>query len=119
MTAYPWITKEFLTSILNQIEKNPNISIDSFEIKNALGKGENFASNIMRIIVNYRTDSSAISEKQISFVQKSMPIEENVDYVNDFIVKVFVKEIDVYTKILPCIEMLLETAHIDDPIAPK
>lgn len=48
---YNWIAEEFLANI---IKINDNVlKINNFTIKQAVGKGENYNSELLRVNVNY------------------------------------------------------------------
>lgn len=114
LSNFPWINEAFIVQNLRKIEKTDEISLKSFSVCDALGKGENFCSNLIRITVLYDVHSASaeklngISEKKISFVLKT-EIENNdfkeiTNYLN-----LFERETVVYADILPRVKHILNS----------
>lgn len=57
-TKYPYITKEYLEDVLRKDQCESSIRVKDFSVKLALGKGENYSSDILRVKVNYVTGSN-------------------------------------------------------------
>lgn len=103
-TRYPWLTNEFFEKILRTDRKNNNISVSDFTIKAALGKGENYASQMLRAKVHF---SDGIIKQTVSFVIKSSLQNDLGDLVAEL--GIFGKEIDNYVKVIPAVEALLRS----------
>lgn len=58
LEKYPYLTKEYLEGILRSDQCESSITVKDFEVVPALGKGENYSSDILRVKVNYVTGSS-------------------------------------------------------------
>ena len=52
-TTYPWITNKLFEDVLKKKESCAQISVISILLKKALGKGENYGSDILKAEVKY------------------------------------------------------------------
>lgn len=117
LKIYPWINKTFLLNKIKNIESN-NVSIEikSFDAEYALGNGENFCSDIIRIVVKYTLNNSN-AEKSIHFILKaSMPNKDFDEVENSY--DFFYREIEVYRRILPEVQSLLRSVGDLKKLAP-
>ena len=114
-TLYSDINKDLFENIISKHEKMPVI-VQDFSLEDAIGKGENFSSNMLRAIINYKTNNGGI-EKSLKLIVKI----ETTDVLAAQLareVAAFEKEIAVYAEILPKIEGLLKTIGDTRKISP-
>lgn len=107
-----WLNNELIEEILQKQDKN--LKVVNVKIEEACGKGENFASKIMRIHVDVKIKK--ISEKK-TFLLK---------FVNDGILGkffcengMFGREIEMYANTMPLIRELYDKYYPNDKIAPN
>lgn len=113
--TYFWLTEEFLLRILKKCNLAANIQIVSYNVADALKKGENFASHMNRITVNYTADGKHC---QIKFILKAAHTTGTTAALTESL-GAFEREISIYTKILPKISFLLESIGDYNQFAPK
>lgn len=105
MAALPWLTKDFLLENFKKWDPRSDVVIQSFDVKDALKKGENFGSEMIRITVNY-----SIKEKlfQTKFILKlTLTTGKTAEIIKEK--DLFGKEIDIYTNILPQVDSLMKS----------
>lgn len=123
---FHWLTDEFSLNLVKKICKKNNVNIESVKVESALPKGENFASNISRIEIQYIDETN--KSKKLSVIQKSVTnetmISDHVEFdttVDDFYAFTFGNEIETYLKIFPEIEHKFSAAGLGENyvISPK
>lgn len=113
---YPWITNKFFQKILQSDQNNNNIKVQSILIKAALGKGENYTSQMLRVKVTYTTDTTTTNE--YSFVVKAtVPNPEVAAIFKEM--GLFKIEVSVYQNILPKVEKLLKSIGDNTQLSAK
>lgn len=109
-SANPWISKCLFEKLLRMDFPNDDIVIHNYLLKAALGKGENYMSQMIRATVEYSTNGSS---KEINFILKTAISGEGLD---DKMVterrELFSKEIAVYNEVLPIVDKLLQEIGI-------
>lgn len=109
---FPWITESFLLDALKKLESNAeSIAIKSFDVKNAVADGENYGSKILRITVKYTLNDTRV-QKSTDFVLKTKVVNQELDELTKKY-DVFLREVEVYRRILPEVYSLLRS--IGDP----
>lgn len=101
---YPWLTEALFERILKLELSNSKIRVTDFVVKSALGKGENYTSQMLRVRVNF---TDGMSTKSASFIVKAtLP-----NGINDIVAEMglFRKEIENYEKVLPAVQELLQS----------
>lgn len=103
-SQYPWLTEALFERILQRENGNTKIRVQDFAVKSALGKGENYTSQMLRVRVNYNDRSET---KTAAFVVKA-PLTNGI---NDIVAELglFRKEIENYEKVLPAAQELLRS----------
>lgn len=103
---YPWIDNSLFENLLRSDFPSGNIVVKSYLLKAALGKGENYMSQMIRAIVNYTIDGAI---KQINFIIKAAMSSEGLDenMVNER-KEMFNKEIGAYDEVLTKVDELLK-----------
>lgn len=109
---YPWINKNFFENILRKDVGNDNLTVTHFSIKAALGKGENYSSQMIRANVNYKYNNK---ENTISLIIKAELIVNEVSAESGM----FFKEIHIYENILPELHKLLLSIGDDTKLSAK
>lgn len=118
LESFPWITAQFVDDLISKSESGDNWEVESFNIGNFDNNGQNFSSIIIRLIVNLRDrniHSNAV--KKTFFVKMSINSESFANVSKESLL--FEKEIEVYSKILPAVEELLESIGMPTQIGPK
>lgn len=111
-----WLTIEFLQNILREHHKNAGLSVRAFEVKPAVGKGENYGSVLLRVRVQHTTNNGKtdtpliIKMKLMDDFQAAAVIEE----MNSFSI-----ESDAYLVLLPKVYELLKSIGDETILAPK
>lgn len=105
-----WLTKDFLKDLL-EISDDDEFHVVNIEY--ACGKGENFASKIYRVTLEF-----AGSGRKSSFIVKSRSMENG--FSGEFVKKfnVFPKEIEMY-KIIEKLENIYRSNGYQISFAPK
>lgn len=102
---YPWISNAFFEKILRREHKDDTIIVNDYTLKPALGKGENYASQMLRVRVNF-TSIKDPSANHISLIVKTVVGNAEVAAVSAEL-NVFHKEIYTFQQIIPEVEKLL------------
>lgn len=113
--TFPWVTRDFILNLINNSENTENIILKSFRCENALLSAENFSSLMIRLTVEYVHFKT--KKQDVFIIKKALESEEF-----DAICKesaLFEKEIEVYTKVLPAVELLLNSIGENGQIAPR
>ena len=113
-TMYPIINNNFFENIISN-DKNTPVSVEEFTLTQAIGKGENFGSNMLRAIVCYKSNKNII--QTIKFVIKIETTNEQTAQLTREI-KAFEKEIGIYVDILPEVDKLLKTIGEHRQVSP-
>lgn len=120
MTEYKqhkFLTKEFFENILQKHHSDVSIQVTGIKVEAALGKGENYASDIIRAQVEYKTGLSGDHRMQQYIVKASLADSNMQDMLEEY--DVFHREIVVYDKILPYVESLLLSINDKTKLAPR
>lgn len=105
---YPWISNAFFERILRREHHDSSIVVKNYTLKAALGKGENYISQMLRVRVNYSSIKDP-SVDHISLIVKAA-VTNNAELAAIAAeLDVFRKEIIVYQKIIPNVEKLLRS----------
>lgn len=106
---YPFIKNELFERILREDESDPTIKLAHYTLEPAVGKGENYASVILRVTVNYMsfTDESDSMMRTRKFIMKvNLPKSEVLDKMEEF--NVFQREIIQFRDNLPKVQKIFE-----------
>ncbi|XP_017052340.1 uncharacterized protein LOC108095682 [Drosophila ficusphila] len=106
--APTWLTRDYVEEKLRSYFENKCLILLNLEIKPALGNGENYASVMTRINVEYTTNSSKAKEStrflvKTTFSDKDPAAEVLLDY------GVYTREMDMYEQILPKLANLVRS----------
>nr|XP_029724745.1 uncharacterized protein LOC115264852 [Aedes albopictus] len=113
---YPFITKEYLESVLRKSHKCSSIVVQDFTVVPALGKGQNYSSDILRVKISYVEDGS--DPKNVTFIIKaSLDSEELADMIEEY--DVFVREAAIYNTVMPQVDRLLGNIGHKNKLAPR
>ena len=114
-TLYPLINNSLFEDIISK-NKQTQVIIDDFTLASAIGKGENYGSNMLRAIVNYSTNDKN-SKQSIKFIIKIETTNEKAaQLVRD--IGAFEKEVTIYKDILPEVEKLLKKIGYNKKLSP-
>lgn len=119
LKTYPWLTRAFLAKKVQNYEGGRLITLKTFEVSNAIPKGENFLSNIIRIKVKYYLDAVDSIEKELSFILKAPLQNDEFDRGSSDDFNFFIREIYTYAHIITRVENLLCSAGIHGKLAPR
>lgn len=98
---FPWITDDLLKRIVHQ--PTNLVRIHSVDIRNALEVGENFASDMMRMRIEFDADKVARSTKSV--IIKAMKSDQSMSKE----MGLFRREIAAYALVLPRVEAVLRS----------
>ena len=116
----PWLDQELFERAFRSSDNDPQAQVHSFEVKQAVQPGENFASAIFRGAISYSSKYTNGAPKDVSVIIKTQPVGvdlPNMEHLND--PTLFINEIAVYTEILPQIKTLLESVGETDILNPR
>lgn len=113
--SYPWITREFLEAILSRETTSP-VSIARFTLQPAIEEGENYSSQLIRVRISYACDDGGADRptRCESLIIKASLGEKLVRSRN-----VFAKEIEIFTKIIPAVQLMFRDYGVDCHLGPK
>lgn len=114
---YPWITNEFFQKIL-QKDRNPkHVVVTSFQLNEAIGKGQNYGSDLIRATVHFAVDGAAA--EKVTLIVKTA-ISSNPAMAARFAeLGLFRKEISAYDRLLPEVEKRLRSIGDNSKLVPK
>lgn len=107
-TVYPWITNAFFERILRADQQDDSITVTGYTLKAALGKGENYASQMLRSRVDYTKSLSNTEVHSISFIIKAVLANAEMAALTTEL-GVFRKEIIAFQQVIPAVEKLLRS----------
>lgn len=109
-SEYPWLNEALFERILQREWANGNIRVIDLVVKSALGKGENYTSQMLRVRVNCQ---DGLRTRSAAFIVKA-PLNNGM---NDVIAELglFRKEIENYEKVLPAVQAILLSIG-DEPL---
>lgn len=102
---FQWLDEPFFENILRRDRQNGSLRILAIDVKEALAKGENYFSQMLRVTAKFYDASS--NELTESFIAKGMLISNVPGVIAEM--KFFHKEIVNYEKVLPELEALLRS----------
>lgn len=111
-----WLTFDLVENLIRKSEANNELKLKTFIVHDAIGKAENFCSNILRISATFCSESS-LAQTRDYIVKSSLEID-HFDLLNDE-VSYFPKEIVIYDQILPEVQRLLLSIGDTTQIAPR
>lgn len=107
LVAPEWLNTQFLTEVLSDHEKAPELKVLKIHISPASAKGDHYASVMFRTNVTYTTQKGEFSK---SLIIKTMPEIEGhkKEMLSDS--HLFKTEIGMYSKALPKFEEILKAS---------
>lgn len=118
--SFPWITQEFVKSIVEESEPNNCITIKSFDVSVDFKNGECFCSDMvsLKVVYTHISNKSGQIEKQKNFLVKIAIATEDMVKISEEC-HFFEREAEAYTNVLPVLEKCFRSVGIIDRIAPK
>lgn len=118
LESFPWIDTQFVQNLANKSECSDNWEVKSFHAGSSVDDGQNFSSDTIRLVVSLqdRCDPTKTLQKSYFFkmclksAQFEGVLKENFN---------FEKEIEVYSKIIPAVEELLDSIGMPTQVGPK
>lgn len=114
---HKYLNTEFFEKILQKHHSDVSIKVTHIKLEAALGKGENYASDIIRAQIRYMTGLNQDGKMQQYIVKASLADSDMQDMLEEY--DVFHREIVVYEKILPVVESLLLSINVKTKLAPR
>lgn len=111
-----FLDKEFFQKVLQKKHLDNGLEVDTFELKAALGKGENYSSDIIRAVVHYTTGVKDRHSEQF-ILKVGLSNEDMSDMLEKY--DIFHREIVFYEQILPVIQSLLLSIGDKTRLAPR
>lgn len=108
------ITSDFLLNSIKRKLPQSDILMNSFQITNGTMKGENFASDVTRIMVNYLMNGRSQTK---TFILKAL-INSEEELQFERVYHFFGIEINIYENILPQIELRLQSIGNTQVLSP-
>ncbi|XP_055923411.1 uncharacterized protein LOC129953899 [Eupeodes corollae] len=116
--APEWLTKDFLEGKLRVFHKDPSLQVVSMTLCPATGKGENYASVMTRVALQYKMRGDS-EPKSGSYIVKSS--FEGDEFATEKIkpYDIYNREMEIYEKIIPKLNALLEEIGDTDKMFPE
>lgn len=118
---FPWITQDFVQSVIEKSESNKCVVIKSFNASLAFKNGECFCSDMVALTVVFNHNDSNENEgdeRQKNFLIKiAIPTEDMAKISEEC--HFFEREAEAYTNVVPAIEKCFHSVGIFDEIAPR
>lgn len=130
LNSFKWINEDFIIENVKKCVNVEKITLNSFCCKNALLKGENFGSFMIRITADYTCDND-ITKNTVGFIIKTSfsseqdkAFKEKVTTMDDeeittIMDNLFNTEIDVYSIFIPKLEKLLASCGKNVVLTPR
>lgn len=119
LELFPWITSNFVQSLIENSEANKNVILESFNAQKCFNDGENFSSYMigLRVVFNNKNENEG-NEYQRDFLLKiAIQTKDYIQICEECLI--YEREIEAYTKILPAVDKLLESVGVSGQIAPR
>ncbi|XP_055298054.1 uncharacterized protein LOC129566290 [Sitodiplosis mosellana] len=117
LELFPWITAEFVQSLIEKSEPNKNVVLKLFNAKKCFNDGENFSSVMVGLEVVYENENES-EDKQRDFLLKiAIQTEDYAKICEECLI--YEREIEAYTKVLPAVEKSLNSVGVSSQIAPR
>ncbi|KAH8232368.1 hypothetical protein KR032_004869, partial [Drosophila birchii] len=98
--APSWLTEEYVEKKLQVYFKDDSLNVEHLEIKPAIGNGENYASVMTRINVEYTTTESKVIKLATFLVKTTLAGKDPAfDLLSEY--GIYTREMDMYKQILP------------------
>ncbi|KAH8390824.1 hypothetical protein KR200_007233 [Drosophila serrata] len=105
--APAWLTEEYVEKKLRDYLKDESLHVEQLEIKPAIGNGENYASVMTRINVEYTTKDSQVAEFATFLVKTTLADKDPAsDLFSEY--GIYTREMDMYKQILPYLADLVK-----------
>lgn len=117
LELFPWITTNFVQSLLEKSERNKSVLLKSFNAKKCFNDGENFSNHMigLKVVFEHGNDSDT---KQRDFLIKIAIQTKEFTKLNEECL-IYEREIAANTMVVPAVEKLLESVGVHCIIAPR
>lgn len=125
-TVPDWLDKDFFTKVIRNYTNDEEAILVTFSIRSGSNAGENFASDLFRVTLNYTQTprTSPASGRSffsrnidtISVIVKSLPVNEDVDIDNH---RMFQNEMRMYGESLVDIDRIVRAAYGELKLFPR
>lgn len=113
-----WLTQDFLQQIVRNHRPSDGINVLGFTAKPAVGKGENYSSDLLRVRVQYSSGKNSEVEHMGLIVKTKLSAQFEaasvIEEMNSFGI-----EINAYQLVLPKVHELLRSIGDESVLAPK
>lgn len=104
----PWLDRNFVAAILRHKE-GQEVSVQQLRVVKAVGKGENYASLLLRVGVDFTVEGTDHKPRTTSLIVKCFPLGELTQvFIRES--GIFERELKMYTSTLPAIHAILDEA---------
>lgn len=126
-TAPNWLDKEFFRKVIRNYTNDEDAILLNFSIRSGSKAGENFASDLYRVTINYSKTTNSMVEvdvkslnlqnsETISVIVKVLPANEDVDIDNR---RMFLNEMRMYGESLVEIDKIVRQAYGELKLFPR
>ncbi|XP_017017457.1 uncharacterized protein [Drosophila kikkawai] len=105
--APEWLTKDYVEDKLKVYFKNNSLKLEKLEVKPAIPNGENYASIMTRINVEYTTKESGEKQATNFLVKTTVASKDPAAHVLKHY-GIYTREMDMYEKILPQLAVIVK-----------
>jgi Ecdysteroid kinase-like family len=114
----PWMDTDFLELVLRKSENNRTIQVHGYDITAGSKAGAHFASVIFRARVEY--SGVNVERRQVSLIVKTIPFEGEKSEASLLVDgRIFVRESQVYSKVMMDMQHLLKQSGDDVELGPR
>lgn len=114
---FPWIDQDFVQTLVNRSDFDKSLTVESFRAEKGVRDGKNFSSNTIRLFVNLPRACNQANRLRVYFLKVRLQTEAFVKACEECLY--YEKEIEIYTKIIPAVEELLQSINVPEQFAPK
>lgn len=119
---HPIFTDRYFENLIRVDRSNSTVRVCSVQSRPAVAQGENFASQLLRVAVSYKTGGDNVANQSplsiVNFIVKAeLQGSDFKDMIDDC--GHFAKEIACYRTLLPAAHLLLRSIGDETLLAPK
>lgn len=117
-TAPNWLDRDFFSRVIRSHASDETAILLNFSIRSGSKAGENFASDLYRVTINYskKTFTKQPTNELISVIVKVLPKNEDVDIDNH---RMFQNEMRMYGECLVDIDKVIREAYGELKLFPR
>lgn len=115
-----WMDQSFFDKVVRHMEKDPQATVEEFNVAAGSTPGDNFASSLYRGTITYKSKFTKDESKKLSLIIKAemnAPLPEMESFFQNS--PLFRNEMEMYGKVLPEVQSLWLSVNDKDLLCPK